>query len=87
MSLRILNEALVRLECLRTADDKGPTIVTLPEGAWRKVFYEAGVNMIKHSEECGNGGIVALYKPPDGEEWATGFWFYGCWVKSHKGTP
>lgn len=85
MSLQALSQAVVCLRaCLKHKERSAVLMVTLPPETWFALYYEASKAAVANSEQSGNGGIVAMYQPPEGENWSTGFWFSGAWVRKGK---
>lgn len=62
----------------------GRMTIELPRAAWDRLRHEVWKQMQEHSVRIGNGGIVAQYPPPQGEDWGTGFWLQGHWIKSER---
>ena len=78
MTAQSLSQGLAHLgACLSLQDKKSYVTVTFPEDTWWRLRGEVLLAM----EAQAGGGIVTHWKPPEGEAWANGFWYEGCWVK------
>lgn len=78
--LPILNQALTCLSFLRP-NERGTIFLVLPAKTWDRLRYELGLAEIRQSEASGMGGILCHYRPPEGKNWAMGFWCQECWVE------
>jgi hypothetical protein len=67
--------------CLSHKDRAAVITVVLPRDSWTALWYEASKQRTALSEQHGHGGVLVECQPPEGESYASGFWFSGCWVK------